>query len=107
MVEAPPAPETPAGAPAAKHVTGSPLKSAYLLFYRKKQPQNLNTITDELVPETLREWMQAENARYNELKQEWQYERSFLHLKVPVFTRFVNCPANVVVSSCYTRVAHT
>ena len=88
MVEAPSAPETPAGAPAAKHVTGSPLKSAYLLFYRRKSPENVNTITDQLVPQALREWMGAENLKYNELKREWQYERSFLHLKV--ISQFAN-----------------
>lgn len=111
MTEAPPSADP--GSATAKHSIGSPLKSAYMLFYRRKDPSNLASVPVELIPEGLRAWMDADNAKYLALKEEWEYERSFLHLKVKTtfawYSLFVHGAENAgmaLIRGCYTGAAH-
>jgi ubiquitin C-terminal hydrolase len=67
--------------------------NAYMLLYRKRGAQNLNSVPAELIPASLRENIKSDNIQYNKAKAEWEYEQAFLRLSV----KYDNLMLNVVI----------
>jgi ubiquitin C-terminal hydrolase len=56
--------------------------NAYMLLYRKRGAINLNNVSKEQIPWSLREFIENDNTQYNTQKAQWEYERAFLRLSV-------------------------
>jgi hypothetical protein len=54
-----------------------------MLLYRKRSSsENMSFVPDTSIPEDLRASIMADSESFLKLKAEWEYERSFLHIKV-------------------------
>lgn len=60
----------------------SSFKNAYMLIYRQKSSENLSFVGNDFIPAYLRSHIEKENEIYVKQKDEFDYEKSFLYIKI-------------------------